>query len=350
MARKDILKGLLNPTPTPPAADAAARPAPAAEAPADRPADPVPVAPRSTKGAIGAVSRSIADLKARSVIEIDPQMIEAGGVQDRLETDPEEDDALARSIAEYGQQVPVLVRPHPEKEGRYQIVYGRRRVLAMRSLNLPVKALVRDLDDTQLIMAQGQENTARRDLSFIEKVNFARQMDEAGYSRKVICDALSIDKTLISRMMSIAVRIPAEVIARIGSAHGIGRDRWMEFANLIEETNVDEDWLIAMLSASQDITGEGRVEFLIDWMNRKLSGAKAAEPASPVKPLAPGPKPVARRMLKSTEGEPLGEARQMRNALVLRLSLQATRGFEDWLVQELPRLHAAWRADHEDQA
>lgn len=343
MARKDILKGLLNPDP------AAAPPARAPETAAETPSDPAPaLPPRSTKGAIGAVSRSIADLKARSVIEIDPHMIEAGGVQDRLESDPEEDAALARSIAEYGQQVPVLVRPHPEKEGRYQIVYGRRRVLAMRDLNLPVKALVRDLDDAQLIMAQGQENTARRDLSFIEKVNFARQMDDAGYSRKVICDALSIDKTLISRMMSIAVRIPPEVIARIGSAHGIGRDRWMEFANLIEQTDVDEEWLISMLAVSQDITGEGRVEFLMDWMNRKVRGIKAAEAAPAPKPVAPGPKPAARHLLKTAEGEPLGEARKMRNALVLRLSLPATRGFEDWLVNELPRLHAAWRADQDD--
>lgn len=338
MARKDILKGLLNPATPPPPRSAEAAPQTAAPAVSDAPALP----PRSSKGAIGAVSRSIADLKARSVIEIDPHMIDAGGVQDRLETDPNEDAELARSIAEYGQQVPVLVRPHPEKDGRYQIVYGRRRVIAMRDLNQPVKALVRDLDDTQLIMAQGQENTARRDLSFIEKVNFARQMDDAGYSRKVICDALSIDKTLISRMMSVAVRIPPDVVARIGSAHAIGRDRWMEFAALIEKADVDEDWLIDMLTASQDTTGEGRFEFLMTWMNQRLVGGAVELPPTPPKPLAPGPKPIA-RTVKGADGESLGEARQMRNALVLRLSLEATQGFEDWLLEELPRLHAAWR-------
>lgn len=353
MARKDILKGLLNPTPASPAADpttprATAPALPASDPPApdsaapDSPARP----PRSTKGAIGAVSRSIADLKARSVIEIDPQLIDAGGVQDRLESDPDADADLARSIAEYGQQVPVLVRPHPEKDGRYQIVYGRRRVLALRDLNQPVKALVRDLDDTQLIMAQGQENTVRRDLSFIEKVNFARQMDDAGYSRKVICDALSIDKTLISRMMSVAARIPAEVIARIGSAHGIGRDRWLEFAALIEQVDVDEEWLLALLNATQETTGEGRVEFLMDWMSRKRLDMSEAPPPPP-KPLAPGPKAAA-RTIKGAEGEPLGEARQIRNAFVLRLSLEATQGFEDWLLDELPRLHATWRASQPD--
>ena len=138
----------------------------------------------------------------------------------------------ARSIAEYGQQVPVLVRPHPKIEGRFQIVYGRRRVLALRDLGQPVKALIRDLDDHELVLAQGQENTARRDLSFIEKCNFARQMVAAGYKRQIICDALSIDKTLISRMLSVADRIPLDVVEAIGAAPSIGRDRWLALADL----------------------------------------------------------------------------------------------------------------------
>ena len=36
------------------------------------------------RGAIGAVSRGIADLKARAVLDLDPFLISAGGVTDRL--------------------------------------------------------------------------------------------------------------------------------------------------------------------------------------------------------------------------------------------------------------------------
>lgn len=319
MARKDILKGLLGPEGSAPA------PQPAASA------------PRSSKGAIGAVSRSIADLKARSVIEIDPNLIEGAGVQDRLGYDEAEDSELMRSIAEYGQQVPVLVRPHPTAEGRFQIVYGRRRVLAMRDLGQPVKALVRDLDDQQLVIAQGQENTARRDLSFIEKVNFARQMEEAGYSRKVICDALSIDKTLISRMLSVAGRIPVGVISAIGSAHGIGRDRWMDLAQLIEQTDEDEDDMLAMIAVAPENTGEARFDILHRHLSRRLSAGTDAPPA-------PAPSPAAAtRPIKGASGY-LGDVRQMRDKLVLRLDLGSTRGFESWLLDELPRLHADWQA------
>ncbi len=158
-----------------------------------------------------------------------PRADRSGGLADRLESDAEADATLRQSIADHGQQVPVLVRPHPQTPGRFQIVFGRRRVLALRDLGQPVKALIRDLSDQELVLAQGQENTARRDLSFIEKVNFARQLQEHGYDRKVICDALSVDKTLVSRMLSLAERIAPDVIAMIGAAPSIGRDagrRW----------------------------------------------------------------------------------------------------------------------------
>lgn len=320
MARKDILKGLLNPEGAPPA-----------------PPQPVAAPPRSAKGAIGAVSRSIADLKARSVIEIDPHMIEGAGLQDRLETDAADDAELTRSIAEYGQQVPVLVRPHPTDEGRYQIVYGRRRVMALRDLGQPVKALVRDLDDQQLVIAQGQENTARRDLSFIEKVNFARQMEEAGYPRKIICDALSIDKTLISRMLSVAERIPVAVITAIGSAHAVGRDRWTDLAQLIELTGEDDETMLAMIAVAPEDTGEARFDVLHQHLSRRLLPEDRAKP---------GPKPTAPRPTQPIKGASgrLGDARRLRDKLVLRLDLSATRGFEDWLIDELPRLHADWQA------
>lgn len=320
MARKDILKGLLNP-----------------EGDHSPPSMAMAMHPRSSKGAIGAVSRSIADLKARSVIEIDSRLIDGAGVQDRLGADDANDAELARSIAEYGQQVPVLVRPHPTEEGRFQIVYGRRRVAALRDLGLPIKALVRDLDDQQLVIAQGQENTARRDLSFIEKVNFARQMQESGYSRKVICDALSIDKTLISRMLSVAERIPFAVIAAIGSAHAVGRDRWTDLAQLISQCGFETSALLGAIGSAAEGTSEARFDSLYQHLTQpSLASEKNSSDRTK-------PSPDQPRSIETATGR-LGDVRRIRDTLVLRLDVSATRGFEEWLVDELPRLHATWQS------
>jgi ParB family chromosome partitioning protein len=317
MARKDVLRGLMAAQPT---------------------ADPAAAPPRPARGAIGAVSRSIAELKARSVVEIDPHLIDAGGMQDRLETDDAVEATLRASIAEYGQQVPVLVRPHPEAEGRFQIVFGRRRVLAMRDLGQPVKALVRDLDDRELVLAQGQENTARRDLSFIEKVNFARQLAEQGYDRKVICDALSVDKTLISRMLSLAERISPDVIQAIGAAPSVGRDRWTRLAEMIDETATDAEELTAMvnLTASSPRSDD---RFLAAWTY--VTGILARK--SPVRKPARSGRPTAAppRRILSVDGAPLGSLRVGAKSFTVTLRND---GFDAWLMQNLPRLHADWQA------
>lgn len=313
MARKNLLSGLMG--------DAVQPPSPA---PSVSTIDPD--RPRYAKGAIGAISRSVADLQARALAEIDPDLIDAGGVQDRLETDDSEDAALRASIAEYGQQVPVLVRPHPAAEGRYQIVYGRRRVLALRDLGLPVKALVRALDDRDLLIAQGQENTARRDLSFIEKASFARQMVEAGYDRKIIGDTLTMDKTLISRLLSVADRIAPEIIAAIGAAPSVGRDRWLALAEAIETGGRDAQEMIAMINLADARTSDARFEAAIAY----AKGAKERRDR-------PAP-----QVIHSVHGLALAEAERRGGRLTIRMEKRLDRGFEDWLLQELPELHRKW--------
>ncbi|EBA06413.1 endonuclease III, partial [Sagittula stellata E-37] len=171
------------------------------------------------------------------------------------------------------------------------------RVLAMRDLKMPVKALIRDLDDEAAILAQGQENSARRDLSFIERVNFARQMVDAGYDRKVIGDALSTDKTLISRMLQVAEAVPVEVIERIGSAPGIGRDRWLAFSRAWTQTGWDTDHGIAMADAQLHDTSDARFEALLAWME------KHHKPKAPAAPKADKPRP---KTLQAAPGKVLG--------------------------------------------
>lgn len=314
MARKNLLGGLMGPlTDTPQAASLSVDP--------DR--------PRYAKGAIGAISRSVADLQARALIEIDPTLIEAGGLQDRLETDDAEDAALRTSIAEYGQQVPVLVRPHPDHDGRYQIVYGRRRVLALRDLGRPVKALVRQLDDRDLLIAQGQENSARRDLSFIEKASFARQMAEAGYDRKIIGDTLSMDKTLISRVLSVAERIAPDLVLAIGAAPSVGRDRWLALAEALEAGGHDPGEVIAMVNLSGAAGSDARFEAALSYAKGLRARQKAADRPAP-------------QRIDSLNGLPLAEASRKGGRLVIQLEKRLDRGFEDWLLTQIPELHRKW--------
>jgi ParB family chromosome partitioning protein len=196
------------------------------------------------------LSRSIGDLAARAdaakdlearltagqtIVELDTALIDPSFIADRMSEGDEAYTALRAAIEAEGQLSPILVRRHPETAGRYQVAFGHRRLRVARELGRPVRAVVRSLSDQELILAQGQENSARANLSFIERARFASRLEDLGYRRDVIMSALTVDKTIVSRMITIARRIPSAVIDAIGPAHGTGRDRWTDMANLFEE-------------------------------------------------------------------------------------------------------------------
>jgi len=66
-------------------------------------------------------------------------------------------------------------------------------------------------------------------------------MIDAGYERRIVCDALSIDKTVLSRMLSVTDRVPLALIEAIGAAPGIGLDRWLAFAELLAAHPLDPE-------------------------------------------------------------------------------------------------------------
>ncbi|MFE1599447.1 plasmid partitioning protein RepB [Methylobacterium sp. ID0610] len=160
-----------------------------------------------------------------AVIEIDPKDIAGSFVADRIATDADPHfDELVDSLRMSGQQVPILVRPM--EGGRFQIAYGHRRVRACAKLGIKVKAVVRDLTNDELVVAQGKENLDRKDLSFIEKALFARRLEDQGFDRAVIMAALSTEKGNLSRYITVARAIPEKLVQAIGPAGKAGRARW----------------------------------------------------------------------------------------------------------------------------
>lgn len=170
---------------------------------------------------------------------LDPSAIRMSAVMDRIDPSEGLDDLIA-SIREHGQKVPILVR---RVQDGYEIVYGRRRLLACRALGRRVRASAMEMTEEEAIIAQGVENNARVDPSFIERALFVagiiRELGKSDDSRKnaqtVAYRALQIDESLVSRMNRIANGIPLELIRAIGPAYGVGRRIWEKLAKLCEE-------------------------------------------------------------------------------------------------------------------
>ncbi|OYV54657.1 MAG: plasmid partitioning protein RepB [Acidiphilium sp. 21-66-27] len=202
--------------------------------------------PRMPAGVVAATERSISQLREErdqlrarlsnmAPDELDPAILEPSPIPDRLPDDDQEGfNALVDSISAEGQKLPIQVRPHPSKPGRYQIVYGHRRWRAAQHLGVKVRAFVVALDDRELIITQGLENESRQDLSWIERASFARKMEDRRIDPRDIKGALSIDDAELSKMRMVTRVISRELIETIGRAPKIGRPRWLNLAKALE--------------------------------------------------------------------------------------------------------------------
>ncbi|MDH6297824.1 plasmid partitioning protein RepB (plasmid) [Agrobacterium salinitolerans] len=224
---------------------------------------------------------SIRLLEGETVVALDPELLEGSFVADRIGDDQEDYIQLRDAIRQSGQSTPILVRPHPDVEGRYMIVFGHRRARAARDLQIPVRAVIKPLEDIAHVIAQGQENTARSDLTFIEKALFAKKLVANGLSKDVVKVALTIDDTLLSRMLAVAETVPEKVLDAVGAAKGVGRDRWEELKKLVQIPTNAERACAFILTDDFGQTAEA------ERFNSLLSELKAAKKTTKKQPASP---------------------------------------------------------------
>lgn len=191
-------------------------------------------------GAAKTVVRSIEDLAENTkklmegevIVELDPQSLDMSFIADRLSDDGQDYLELKQAIQEHGQSTPILVRPNPDGQ-RYMVVFGHRRLKVAQELGRPVKAVVKKLDDIASAIAQGQENSARSNLSFIERAYFAQNLLTSGMSKDVVRSSLAIDEAMLSKMLGVVEVIPAPLVTALGASKKIGRDKWLSLRQLM---------------------------------------------------------------------------------------------------------------------
>lgn len=216
---------------------------------APSPTQSEPALDYAVKGASRSFLTSINEIASRAdrlmegepIVELDPTEVAPSFVRDRLDEDGPEFDELLSAIRERGQDTPILVRPHPKEAGRYMVVFGHRRLKAAAALGRKVRAVIRQLADSEHVVAQGQENSARANLSFIEKALYAGELSRLRYDQdnSIVLAALSVDRASLSKMLSVAA-IPAPILRAVGAAKGIGRDRWYELKLLLDRPSNEE--------------------------------------------------------------------------------------------------------------
>lgn len=344
MSRKSNLDALFAMRPAvgapSPAAELEASNGPSEAAPAPLEASNKPPAPRIRSGAVAAMGSALEQLASRAeaaeriesgsaIVELDPALIDGSFVADRVSdaTDPTLG-ALVESVRESGQQVPILVRPHPTEAGRYQIAYGHRRARASRVLGRPVRAVVRPLTDAELVVAQGKENLDRRNLSYIERAFFALRLEALSFPRDVICAAMGVHKPDVSNYITVARTIPEHVVAAIGPAPKAGGPRWRALAERIKTAALNEVAQVLGDPAFQTKPTDERFVALLDALTPKAVAKKA-------------------EVWTDAEGRKLARIERAEQRFTLSLDEKLEPAFGDYLLSRLPEILATFKAGKE---
>ena len=121
----------------------------------------------------------------RGVREVPIEFLRANPFQPRHTFRPEDLEDLSNSIREKGILQPIVVRPVPGEESRFEIVAGERRWRAAQAAQLhQVPVIVKELTDAESLEIAIIENVQRADLNAVEEAaGYERLMQQFSYTQ-----------------------------------------------------------------------------------------------------------------------------------------------------------------------
>lgn len=276
------------------------------------------------------------------VWDLDPAQIVDTRLEDRL--DPSDVADLRASIESNGQTVPILVRRDPEVADRYLLIYGRRRLEAVRSSESvdKVRAMIANMDDSAAVRAQVVENTGRRDLSFIERALLAKALLDSDYgTQSDVAEVLNVTKSAVSMALSVLRNLGEDLPRAIGPAYGIGRPRWEALVRDLEATHYDRAELVGIaqdLRAHHNDPDSDPSAAAFDAVARRV---RKAVPKQTTPSERPAPQVI------HADGRKLAKVSRTRTGLKLDFP-EENDAFADWIGTQAPELlqdlHARWKA------
>ncbi len=242
--------------------------------------------------------------------EVDPFRCRMWQLHDRLESQitVESCGAEIESTAKHGQLIPALGRRlENDPACSIELIYGARRLLVARHLNIPLRVEVRELCDREAIVAMDLENRVRRDLSPYERgMSFSRWLRAGKFqSQEELAQALRVSPSQVSRLLKLA-HLPAVIVNAF-------RD----------PAEICEGWGLDLIAAIQD---PKRRELTVR-KARSLAGIQPRPQAGEVyrqlvsaEPHRRGGKAICRdHVVRDPSGRPMLRIRQLRSSVALLL-------------------------------
>ena len=198
------------------------------------------------------------DNARRSIKALPIEWIVPGPWQPRRNFDSDELKELAASIKSRGLLQPVIVRPHPVRNSRFELIAGERRWRASQIAALhEIPAIISDFGDKEAAELSLIENIQRRDLSVIEEAEgYQLLLDKHGYSQQKLADIVGKSRSHIAnigRLLSLPQGIKDKLIKRVltmGQVRPlIGRDDAAQLAEVVIRDNLSAREVEALIKS-----------------------------------------------------------------------------------------------------
>jgi ParB family chromosome partitioning protein len=210
--------------------------------------------------------------------------IGANPFQPRREFREEELAELAQSIRENGLLQPLVVRPSPDGDGRFQLVAGERRLRAISELGwVEVPVVVRDVDDRTLLVLALVENIQREALNPLEEAEgFQLLSSEFGLTQGEIAEAVGRNRATVANTLRL-LRLPPSVrklltegALSMGHARALlGVEDPTRLAELARRA-ADEGWTVRWVEERVRVdVGEGKTR-----QGKRRKGGRVMDPAA----------------------------------------------------------------------
>ena len=167
---------------------------------------------QAAEAALDAAPESKAPERGGSALMVPIELIHPNPDQPRKTFGETELEELAQSLRTKGVIQPLLVRPSPRISGEFEIVAGERRWRAAQRAGLrELPAVVRPLDDSEVLQIAIIENVQRADLNAVEEALAYRALiDQYGHTQDEVAEAVGKSRSHVANTLRL-LGLPAEV-------------------------------------------------------------------------------------------------------------------------------------------
>src|SRR5918993_930974 len=149
---------------------------------------------------------------------LNPDDIVPNAHQPRSNFDPDDLAELIHSVREFGVLQPIVVRPHPDLPGKYELVMGERRLRATKAAGLDsIPAVVKDTANEDMLRDALLENLHRSQLNPLEEASAYQQLlADFGITQEELASRIGRSRPQISNTLRL-LKLPEPVQLRVAA-------------------------------------------------------------------------------------------------------------------------------------